>query len=61
MVIQPPIEEIPTTSKCNDCKAKVAIPSKAGIGDLVICYLCGAEYEIIKLKPLQLEQIQEEK
>jgi lysine biosynthesis protein LysW len=61
MTIQPPVEDIPTTAKCSDCKAKLVISPKNNIGDLVICHACGAEYEVIKIKPLQLEQIQEEK
>ncbi|MEI6223038.1 MAG: hypothetical protein WCP97_09860 [bacterium] len=47
--------------KCTDCQDELVIPQKNEIGDLVFCKLCGAEYEVIKLNPIQLKLIEEEK
>ncbi len=61
MVIYPDTEEIPTEYKCTDCKAKMVIPQKLAVGSLLVCHACGAEFEVIKLKPFAIQQIEEEK
>lgn len=37
------------------------VPQKTAVGDLILCNYCGAEYEVVKVKPLQLKLIEEEK
>ena len=47
--------------KCQDCKSELAIPQKNSVGDLVLCNYCGAEYEVVKVNPLEIKIISEEK
>ena len=48
--------------KCKDCQNEISIKAEATkVGDVIDCDNCGAEYEVTKLDPLQLEIIEEEK
>ena len=50
-----------TTYQCIDCKKKMPITKEISVGDMVVCLNCGAEYEIEKTQPLELQIIEEEK
>jgi len=43
------------TVNCLSCDAEIEIKGKVEIGQLVICEACDAEFEIISLKPLQID------
>ena len=47
--------------KCQDCKSELAISQKNSVGDLILCNYCGAEYEVVKINPLEIKMIAEEK
>ena len=47
--------------KCQDCNSELAVPQKNAVGDLLLCNYCGAEYEIVKVNPLKIKLIEEEK
>ena len=43
------------TAYCLSCDSKIAIGSKARIGQFVYCEFCGADFEIIELNPIELD------
>jgi alpha-aminoadipate/glutamate carrier protein LysW len=44
-------------SQCPVCSSDIIIDDDAYEGDLIDCANCGAEIEIISLRPLQLKEI----
>jgi len=46
---------------CPDCKKPVLVPANVEIGEIIECQNCGAEMEVVNLKPLKVELIEEEK
>lgn len=44
-----------TTPLCPECDADLPIPADAMENELIACPDCGAELEIIKLNPLELD------
>lgn len=49
------------TIKCSDCQQLMEISQTTEVGEIVECQNCGAEMEVISLKPLKVELIEEEK
>jgi len=49
------------TSKCPDCQQPVEASQGTEIGEIIECQNCGAEMEVVSLKPLKVELIEEEK
>lgn len=49
------------TTKCPDCQATVSVPEGTEVGEIIECQNCGAEMELVSLKPLKVELIEEEK
>jgi len=49
------------TIKCPDCQTPVSVLERIEVGEIIECQNCGAEMEIINLKPLEVELIEEEK
>ncbi len=43
-------------TKCKECGAIIKILEKAELNEIVRCIDCGAEFEIISLKPLKLDE-----
>ncbi len=43
------------TVNCLSCDAEIELKGKIEIGQLVTCEACEAEFEIIGLKPLQID------
>ena len=48
-------------TKCPDCKNEITIPKNTDIGEIIECKNCGAEMELLSLKSLKLEILEEEK
>lgn len=47
---------------CQECNAAIPIEEETpDLGDVLVCFSCGAEYEIISTDPIKLELIEEEK
>jgi lysine biosynthesis protein LysW len=52
----------PSEKLCPDCKEiELTIPTDVEVGDIIECDNCGAEVEVISVKPLKLRLILEEK
>lgn len=49
------------TTNCLDCQATVSVFAGIEVGEIIECQNCGAEMEVINLKPLEVELIEEEK
>jgi len=49
------------TTKCPDCTTPINVSLDTKVGEIIECQNCGAEMEIINLKPLEVELIEEEK
>jgi len=43
------------TIECPECAADVAIPADAMQNEIISCADCGAELEILRLEPLEVE------
>jgi len=50
-----------TKAKCPDCQNPLDLPKEVEVGEIVECDNCGAEMEILSLKPLKMEILEEEK
>lgn len=48
-------------AKCPDCEEEIKIPKEAHEGEIIECSNCGAELEVLSLKPLELAILEEEK
>lgn len=46
---------------CPECDSAISFPDEIITGKIIECSVCGAESEIINLKPLQLAPLEEEK
>jgi len=46
---------------CPDCQSEIKKPELMEIGDILECFECGCEVEIISLAPLQYRELVEEK
>jgi len=49
------------TVNCPDCTTPVNVSLDIKVGEIIECQNCGAEMEIINLKPLEVTLIEEEK
>ena len=48
------------TQKCAVCGAEMSLADVKELGDIVECEECGAQFEVINLEPIELEEIVEE-
>ncbi|MDP2708971.1 MAG: lysine biosynthesis protein LysW [bacterium] len=48
------------TTQCPLCSSDVIIDEGTAENDLVSCLNCGAELEVVSLKPLQLEPLSQD-
>ncbi|MFH1601829.1 MAG: lysine biosynthesis protein LysW [Candidatus Shapirobacteria bacterium] len=48
-------------AKCLDCQKEIKLKGKTIVGDIIECPFCATEMEIVKLVPLCLRIIEEEK
>ena len=46
---------------CPDCKSEIKLTEETMVGDIVECFECGTEVEIISLNPLKYRELVEEK
>lgn len=44
-----------TTVYCLSCDGKIEVSSKARVGQFVFCEVCGTDFEIIQMNPLELD------
>jgi alpha-aminoadipate carrier protein LysW len=42
--------------ECPVCAAEISMPDDAMAGEVIVCNDCGAELEIINLKPVELAE-----
>jgi|GEM_PF-679752 DNA-directed RNA polymerase subunit M/transcription elongation factor TFIIS len=41
--------------RCTQCKKMIYPPKKLWVGDLVTCFACGAEHQVVGLNPIVLD------
>lgn len=46
---------------CKDCGEPIEVEDEIEVGEIIECQNCGAEMEVINLKPLEVSLIEEEK
>ena len=44
-----------TTASCPECDAELPLPEGAVVGEVLPCFECSAELELVGLDPLHLE------
>lgn len=53
--------EISQKAICPECDSEIILVKGIKTGDVLECQICGAECEILKVNPLELSPLEEEK
>ncbi|MFH0776866.1 MAG: lysine biosynthesis protein LysW [Patescibacteria group bacterium] len=46
---------MPKTAKCPKCDATLSLDDKVELGEIISCDECGAELEVKKIDPIELD------